>query len=139
MTTVDFHVHAFPDSSSGRAVSRIRGLTGIQAVLDGRVSSLIDSMNSAGIGTSVLLSIATKPSQFGSILEWSKEISSDRIVHFPSVHPADPGAAAKVRKRTADPPRGGQANALGLLNGLGLEKGLMRAILHENARKPLEA
>jgi hypothetical protein len=85
------------------------------------------------------LSIATKPSQFGPILEWPKKISSDRIVSFPSVHPADPDAAAKVRKRTADSPWGGQANALGLLNGLGLEIGLMRAILHENARKLLEA
>jgi len=95
--TIDFHAHAFPDSLSGRAVSRIRELSGIQAVLDGRVSTLVDSMDAAGIRTSVLLSIATKPSQFESIFEWSKGISSDRIVPFPSVHPADPDAVHKVR------------------------------------------
>ncbi len=94
---VDFHAHAFPDEISGRAISRIEGLAGIKSVLDGRISALIESMDAAGIATSVVLSIATKPSQFESIRAWSLGIASERIVPFLSVHPEDPEAVAKIR------------------------------------------
>lgn len=94
---VDFHAHAFPDDLAGRAVSRIRGLSGIHPASDGTVSGLLSSMDAAGIGKSIVLSIATKPAHFDSILEWSRSIASDRIVPFLSVHPSDPRAAEKVR------------------------------------------
>ena len=47
-------------------------------------------MDRSGIDQSVLCSIATRPEQFFPILEWSKAIRSDRIIPFPSLHPADP-------------------------------------------------
>jgi predicted TIM-barrel fold metal-dependent hydrolase len=97
MTAIDFHAHAFPDSLASRAVSGIEGLSGIKSVLNGTIRGLLDSMDAAGIAKSVVLSIATKPSQFDSIMSWAKSIASDRLVPFLSVHPADPAAAEKVR------------------------------------------
>ena len=91
MTITDFHVHAFPDSMAGRAMRALEeSADGVTAHLDGRVSSLLKSMDCAGIDRAVICSIATKPEQFGSILDWSGRIASDRIIPFPSVHPRDP-------------------------------------------------
>jgi predicted TIM-barrel fold metal-dependent hydrolase len=97
MPVIDVHAHAFPDELAPRAVSRIEGLAGVRAVLDGTVSSLLRSMDAAGIEHSVVLSIATKPSQFESILAWSRKVECPRILCLLSVHPADPDAAEHVR------------------------------------------
>lgn len=97
---VDFHTHAFPDALAERAVGYLleegRRKYEINAYLDGRVSSLLASMDKNNIEKSVICSIATKPGQFDPILAWSKEISSDRIIPFPSIHPEDPRAADRV-------------------------------------------
>ncbi|HOJ32977.1 MAG TPA: TatD family hydrolase [Candidatus Hydrogenedentes bacterium] len=93
---IDFHTHAFPDRIAERAVPHLAKEGNIQAYLDGKVSSLIASMDNAGITASVVASIATRPEQFESILTWSKSIASSRIIPFPSVHPADPEAVQKV-------------------------------------------
>ena len=97
MSVIDFHAHAFAESISQRAISRIEGLSGITAVLDGTLGSLLESMDAAGIERSVVLSIATKPAQFAPILSWSRTIGSERIIPFLSVNPADPRAAENVR------------------------------------------
>ena len=86
---IDFHAHAFPDALAARAISQLEHGGGVKAFLDGRVSSLLDSMDGAGIRTSVVCSIATKPEQFDPILKWSQAIASPRIVPLPSIHPKD--------------------------------------------------
>jgi predicted TIM-barrel fold metal-dependent hydrolase len=96
MLVVDFHTHAFPDSLAERAIPQLEQEGGVKAVLDGKVSSLLRSMDDAGIRASVVASIATKPTQFRPILEWSRAIASERIVPFPSLHPDDPAAADQV-------------------------------------------
>jgi len=93
---VDFHAHAFPDELAAKAMALLEKEGGIKAALDGRVSSLLASMDRAGIDTSVVCSIATRPSQFEPILRWSAQVRSERIVPFPSVHPADPAAPDRV-------------------------------------------
>ncbi|MCX8069875.1 MAG: amidohydrolase, partial [Thermodesulfovibrionales bacterium] len=85
---IDFHTHAFPDSLAKRAMDKLQH-GDIVAYLDGRLSSLIDSMNKVGIDKSVICNIATKSTQFDSILSWCKEIASERIIPLPSVHPKD--------------------------------------------------
>jgi predicted TIM-barrel fold metal-dependent hydrolase len=97
MPVIDAHTHAFPDELARRAISRIEGLAGVHSVLDGTVSSLLRSMDAAGIERSIVLSIATKPSQFDSILAWSRTAESSRIHCLLSVHPADPHAAERIR------------------------------------------
>ncbi len=89
MKTIDFHTHAFPDSLAENAMPRLEEEGNVKASLDGRLTSLLESMHRAGIAKSVVSSIATKPSQFRSIFEWSKSITSERIIPFPSIHPND--------------------------------------------------
>ncbi len=96
---IDFHTHAFPDALAGRAMAHLCAETdSVTAYLDGRLSSLLASMDAAGIEKSVLCSIATKPSQFEPIFEWSKAIQSERIIPLASVHPKDADLAGRVRQ-----------------------------------------
>jgi hypothetical protein len=89
MNIIDFHTHAFPDALAKRAVPLLEEEGNVRAYTDGTVSSLLSSMNAAGINTAVLASIATKKEQFSSILEWSLSIASPRIFPFASIHPED--------------------------------------------------
>lgn len=93
---IDFHTHAFPDKIAEKALKTIESMGGIKPTFDGTIRGLLESMDNAGITVSVVLSIATKPSQFEPILEWAEAIYSERIIPFPSVHPDDEGAIQKV-------------------------------------------
>jgi len=95
---IDFHAHAFPDALAGRAISQLEHGGGVKAFLDGRVSSLLASMDGAGIRTSVVCSIATKPEQFDPILKWSQAVASPRIVPLPSIHPKDPDPVGQAHR-----------------------------------------
>ncbi|MBN1556660.1 MAG: amidohydrolase family protein [Lentisphaerae bacterium] len=96
---IDFHTHAFPDGLAERAMRTLLAETeAVTAYLDGTVGALLDSMDRAGIARSVVCSIATRPEQFENIFEWSRQIASDRIVPFPSVHPADPERGERLRR-----------------------------------------
>lgn len=88
---IDFHTHAFPDALAERAMAQLLSETDkVTAFLDGKLSSLLASMDAAGIEKSVLCSIATKSSQFDPIFQWSLDIQSDRIIPLASIHPDDP-------------------------------------------------
>jgi predicted TIM-barrel fold metal-dependent hydrolase len=98
----DFHTHAFPDSLAPYAIRTLEAETNdVKAKLDGTVSSLLASMDRAGVARSVVCSIATKPEQFPRILEWSGAIASARLVALPSVHPADPQAVERIGRIAA--------------------------------------
>jgi predicted TIM-barrel fold metal-dependent hydrolase len=98
LRVIDIHTHAFPDGLAARAIAALQAETpGVRARLDGRLSSLAASMGRAGVDVCVVASIATRPLQFASILAWSREIASPRIVPFASVHPDDAEAVAHVR------------------------------------------
>ena len=95
---IDFHTHAFPDALAAGALSSLHDLTDERACLDGRLSSLLESMDRAGISMSVICCIATRPGQFDSILRWCEQIASERIIPFASVHPDDDEIAKKIRR-----------------------------------------
>jgi len=100
---VDVHTHAFPDALADRAMARLSAeVPGLPYYHDGRVGSLLASMDRAGIDISVVCSIATRPEQFEPILRWSAQIRSDRIVPLPSVHPADPDVIGHIEKIAAE-------------------------------------
>ncbi len=86
---IDFHTHAFPDYVAAKAIPTLEGAGKIKAYTSGTIESLLDSMDNAEIDRSVICSIATHPSQFESILEWSSSVSSRRIIPLPSIHPAE--------------------------------------------------
>ena len=88
---IDFHTHSFPDDIAVRAVGRLAQSGGIPNYLDGRVDSIKASMKKAGIDYSVLLPIATKPSQHTTInkiaIETNKSFKSTGIISFGTIHP----------------------------------------------------
>jgi hypothetical protein len=95
---IDFHTHAFPDDLSERVIKMLEEEGGINAYLDGKISSLLSSMDNCGIEKSVICNIATKPSQFDSILKWCSEIRTERIIPFPSIHPYDTDFKDRIDK-----------------------------------------
>jgi len=97
MRITDFHTHAFPNALADRAMATLLAETEeATAYHDGKISSLLASMDKAGIDRAVLCSIATKPEQFDNILAWSQSIKSDRIEPFASCHPRDTDIAARI-------------------------------------------
>lgn len=95
---IDFHTHAFPDQIAENAIHTLESAASVSAYTAGTIDSLLESMNRASINKSVICSIATQPSQFESILLWSEAIRNDRLIPFPSIHPADKQLADKVGK-----------------------------------------
>ncbi len=90
MRIIDFHTHAFPDALAERAIAALSEGAKWQAETDGTIAGLLEKMDANGVEKSVIANIATKPEQAPKILGWSKQIASDRIVPFASVHPDSP-------------------------------------------------
>lgn len=84
---IDFHTHCFPDTLAGRVIPMLASEAGIHAHLSGTVPSLLASMRDTGIDYSVMLQIATKPSQNHSVNTWAIERNEPGIIPFGSVHP----------------------------------------------------
>ncbi len=99
---IDFHAHAFPDQVAASAIPYLEEEGDVKAIHDGRVSSLLELMDRDGVEKSVICSIATRPSQFEAILGWCKQIRSERIIPFPSFHPADPKAVEHITRIKAE-------------------------------------
>lgn len=90
MTIIDFHTHIFPDKIAHQAVAALAEESGeYRPQTNGTLAELLASMDRAGIATSVVANIATRPTQTLPILEFSRHISSDRIVPLISFHPAN--------------------------------------------------
>ncbi len=84
---IDVHTHIFPDKIALDVVPKMAKEAKITEALDGRLSSLLDSMKKAGIDVSWLQPVATKPQQVDKINAWMEEIRSESIVAFGAVHP----------------------------------------------------
>lgn len=94
---IDFHTHAFPDELAATAIPYLEAEGDVKAFLNGTVEDLLRSMDRSGINKSVICSIATRPKQFRSILEWSKKVRSKRIIPLPSAHPAAEDISEQIR------------------------------------------
>jgi predicted TIM-barrel fold metal-dependent hydrolase len=97
MKLIDVHTHAYPPALAEKAVAGVRR-HGVVPVLDGTVEALLESMLRGGVEASVVCSIATRPGQFPTLLEWCRSIRSPRILPFPSVHPDDPEALDQLER-----------------------------------------
>lgn len=84
---IDFHVHCFPDELAPRAVSALSQCAGIPPRVEGTIKNIKESMRVAKVDKSVVLSIATKPSQTEKVNTWAGEIQSEEIIAFGSIHP----------------------------------------------------
>ena len=99
---IDFHAHAFPDQVAASAIPYLEEEGGVKAMHDGRIASLLNLMDMEGVEQSVICCIATRPSQFETILGWSKQIRTERIIPFPSFHPDDPEMLLHIEQIKAE-------------------------------------
>ena len=107
MKIFDFHVHAFPNFLAERAIKTIAKNSGeVKPFCDGTIKDLYRVMREAKVGGALVANIATKPTQFASILEWSLEIRNEHIVPFASVHPDNQKAPDDLSKISAEGIRG---------------------------------
>lgn len=85
---IDFHTHVFPDVLAPKTIPYLAGLCGIAPSTDGTLSGLRSSMKDAGIHTSIVLPVVTKPAQFDSIQQFAAQINTlPGIVSFGGIHP----------------------------------------------------
>ncbi len=96
MPIIDFHTHAFPDALAERAIGALSEGVEWEAETDGTIAGQLGIMDANGVDKAVIANIATKPEQAPKILEWSKQIASDRILPFASVHPDSPTLREEV-------------------------------------------
>ncbi|MDE7099527.1 MAG: amidohydrolase family protein [Ruminococcus sp.] len=93
MSYFDFHTHAFTDTLAKRAMSSL-ALTSekseigeITPCTDGTLNGLKQNMQKYGIEKTMILPIATKPSQQTTINNWAAEIMEENIFCCGTVHP----------------------------------------------------
>jgi len=90
MNVIDFHTHIFPDKIAKQAMEALAAESGeYRPRTDGTLQGLLASMDQAGISSSQVANIATKSSQLFPILEFCKQIKSDRIHPLVSFHPTN--------------------------------------------------
>lgn len=87
MGYIDIHTHIFPDALAEKTIPFLEEEGNVKAVLNGKLSDLLNSMDRADIEKSATCFIATRPEQFENILRFSEKIRSDRIIPLPSIHP----------------------------------------------------
>lgn len=92
---IDFHTHLFPDKIAARAIEKLKegilrtqGKNVLPPQTDGTLSGLLKSMDSSGIDLSVVMPIATSPTQHTTINNFASSITdNERVVSFGSIHP----------------------------------------------------
>jgi predicted TIM-barrel fold metal-dependent hydrolase len=95
---IDTHAHVFPDSIAAKAVAALAAEGGITPYYDGTVSGLLSAMDRGGVTCSVIVPVATKPSQVRTINDWVGTLGSDRILPFGAMHPDFPDPASEIAR-----------------------------------------
>ena len=86
---IDCHTHAFPDKIANQAMRSLSFESGgLVPQTDGGLDSLRDEMKKDGVDISVVLGIATKPTQQKNVNDFAAVINKkDGFVGFGSIHP----------------------------------------------------
>ena len=91
---IDFHTHIYPEKIAEKVIKQVRerkppsGCAPLQAFTNGTLEGLKDSMQQAGIDYSVILPVATNPSQFEAINKYAAGINGkEGILSFGGIHP----------------------------------------------------
>lgn len=101
MHIIDMHAHVFPERLATAAVPAISGAAGIDAVFDGTLPGLRALMQRAGVARTIVVPVATKPSQVRTINDWLAAVRDDSIVPFGAVHPHMENAEEELERLTA--------------------------------------
>jgi len=87
---IDFHTHIFPDKIAAKTIAHLEEVGNIKAATDGTLNGLLASMERCGVDMSVILPVATKPSQFESIQSFAKQVNEQypgKLLSFGGIHP----------------------------------------------------
>ena len=87
---IDFHTHIFPEKIAGKTIGSLENLSGLKASTNGTLEGLLASMEQEGVDLSVIMPVATKPSQIDSINAYAKEICDKypgKLISFGGIHP----------------------------------------------------
>ena len=96
---IDFHTHAFPDVLAERAIASLSQGGGISPYTKGKVSDLIEKMDEDGVDKSVVLSIATKPTQETNVNNFAISLlENPRLIPFGSVYPGSETSIFEIER-----------------------------------------
>ncbi len=98
---IDFHTHIFPDAIAAKTIEILENRAGVKAAADGTLDGLLHSMEQSGVDMSVILPVATKPSQFESINTFAKSVNeeySPKLLSFGGIHPDCENYKAKLEE-----------------------------------------
>lgn len=86
---IDFHTHIFNDELAPKARAALlkNSHNAYRHCTDMTRGGLLSYMDAHGIDKSVVLSIATKPTQTEKINAWAASVNDDRLIAFGSVYP----------------------------------------------------
>jgi len=95
---IDFHTHAYAEKIAKRTIDALVATAKMPSITDGTVSGLLNALDKNNVDKAVVLPIATKPTQHEVVNSWAKQIESDRIIPFGSVHPFGDDALEYLEK-----------------------------------------
>lgn len=96
MRIIDFHTHCFPDDIAERAIESLSSGKIIEPAFDGTIKGILKLMDASGVYASVVVPVATKPSQVKPINNWITNIRNERIIGFGAIHPDFPNPADEL-------------------------------------------
>ncbi|MEA2445421.1 MAG: uncharacterized protein QOJ12_2713 [Thermoleophilales bacterium] len=82
---VDSHIHVWPDKIVDRAIGVAS--TDLRRFGDGRISSAVAEMASAGIDRSISLGVADTPARIEGANRFAASLDKDHFIGFGSIHP----------------------------------------------------
>lgn len=97
---IDFHTHIFPDAIAYNTIATLEKRSGLKPTTNGTVNGLLQSMEMAGVDMSVILPVATKPSQFESINLFAQSVNKQyagKLLSFGAIHPDCEDYKGKLR------------------------------------------
>jgi len=96
---IDFHTHIFPDNIAERTMKFLEDECNQKAFTNGTLDALKKSMKEATFDISVVLPVATKPSQFDTVNSFAASINGkDGIISFGGIHPDNDNFRERLEK-----------------------------------------
>lgn len=97
MDIIDFHTHTFPHDLAARAIASLMA-NSPESInhTDGTINGLLESMENSGIKHSVVLPVATKPSQVPVINQNCLSLRCKQITAFGALHPQSPDVEQEI-------------------------------------------
>ena len=99
---IDIHTHIFPDKIAEATLEKLRGKSHSKTFTDGTLLGLMASMKKFGVDISVILPVATNPTQVIKINDRAAQINEDfynaGIISFASIHPDFEGYAVELSR-----------------------------------------